>query len=73
VDVRPRLKTVLTRNLESPDAATMRFRDKGSDMAGIFIVEDDTSVQMLLRIALRTRNHEVVGLPSISFAERLLT
>ena len=30
-------------------------------MAGVFIVEDDTSVQMLLRIALRTRNYEVVG------------
>jgi DNA-binding NtrC family response regulator len=39
----------------------MRLRDKGRDMAGVFIVEDDTSVQMLLRIALRTRNHEVVG------------
>ena len=30
-------------------------------MAGVFIVEDDTSVQMLLKMALRTRNHEVVG------------
>jgi response regulator of citrate/malate metabolism len=30
-------------------------------MAGVFIVEDDTSVQMLLKIALRTINHEVVG------------
>src|SRR5687768_1075392 len=30
-------------------------------MAGVFIVEDDTSVQMLLKIDLRTINHEVVG------------
>ena len=30
-------------------------------MAGVFIVEDDTSVQMLLKMALHTRNHEVVG------------
>jgi response regulator of citrate/malate metabolism len=30
-------------------------------MDGVFIVEDDTSVQMVLKIALRTRNHEVVG------------
>ena len=39
----------------------MRVKDQGRDMAGVFIVEDDTSVQMLLKIALRTRNHEVVG------------
>ena len=70
--VRPRLNTVLTKNLESPNAAAMWLRDKGRNMAGVFIVEDDTSVQMLLRIALRTQNHEVVGvaanaLPSISF------
>jgi DNA-binding response OmpR family regulator len=30
-------------------------------MAEVFIVEDDTSVQMVLKIALRARNHEVVG------------
>jgi two-component system chemotaxis response regulator CheB len=30
-------------------------------MAGVFIVDHDTSIQMLLKIALRTRNHEVVG------------
>jgi response regulator of citrate/malate metabolism len=30
-------------------------------MAGVFIVEDDTATQMLLKTALRTRSHEVIG------------